>query len=217
MGSDNLYHKRKQEAYKSLKRTIIKREQYKAVLIVCEGMKTEPNYFTGLCESLKLNRANIQIKNCPNGNDPLNIAKYAFDKKGDYDCIFCVFDKEHTTYQTALEKLKTHNQKKRVTPILAITSVPCFEFWLLLHFVDTTKPYNQKGNKSPADQLMSELKAYIPGYSKGHESIFEKTSHLLESAITRAKRIDELQKQNGTDNPSTKVYQVVRYLQSIHK
>ena len=45
MGSEDLFHKRKAKAADSLKRRKAKRSSYDKVLIVCEGEKTEPNYF----------------------------------------------------------------------------------------------------------------------------------------------------------------------------
>ncbi|WP_224217287.1 RloB family protein [Vibrio cholerae] len=45
MGSDNLHHKRKAKAERELSRRKSKRSSYEKVLIVCEGEKTEPNYF----------------------------------------------------------------------------------------------------------------------------------------------------------------------------
>ena len=34
---------------------------YKRVLVVCEGKKTEPNYFEGIANELKIKTANIKI------------------------------------------------------------------------------------------------------------------------------------------------------------
>jgi hypothetical protein len=48
MGSDNLFHKRKVRRAASLRRTAARRDSYDTVLIVCEGEKTEPNYFREL-------------------------------------------------------------------------------------------------------------------------------------------------------------------------
>ena len=45
MGSDDLFHKRKAKQTRDLKRKKDKRAPYDKVLIVCEGGKTEPNYF----------------------------------------------------------------------------------------------------------------------------------------------------------------------------
>ncbi len=61
MANDRLYHKRKARTAASLKRKRAKRSPYDMVLIVCEGEKTEPNYFRALIDDLQLNTANIVI------------------------------------------------------------------------------------------------------------------------------------------------------------
>ncbi|MCW5588593.1 MAG: RloB domain-containing protein [Legionellales bacterium] len=215
MGTDNLHFKRKQQSIKTLARKKGQRKPYDVVLIVCEGSKTEPNYLKGLCEYLQLNPANIVIKSCSLGNDPMSIVNFALKehKRDDYDRIYCVFDKEHTNYQQALDKISSQNK----ISIYAITSSPCFEYWLLLHYEDTSKPFHEKSNKSVGDQLKSLLKKYIKNYHEANKDIFVITQKHLKQAIIRAKRIDKMQEKNGTDNPSTKVYQLVEYLISIKK
>ncbi len=221
MGTDNLHHKQKQRSLKSYRRKA-GRKSYDRVLIVCEGSKTEPYYLRGLCRELDLSAENIKIEYCKTANDPKSIVDDAlekFSKEKSYDRVYCVFDKDvHPTYQAALDKMKVHSTRvRKPAPITAITSVPCFEFWLLLHFEDTTRPYNVKGNKSAGDQLESELKIYIPDYHKGDKAIFDKTKHKLGEASQRAKKINKSQEQAGTDNPSTKMVELVEYLQGIKR
>lgn len=43
MGTDNLFHKRKERKAESLRRRRTMKAPYDVVLIVCEGEKTEPN------------------------------------------------------------------------------------------------------------------------------------------------------------------------------
>jgi hypothetical protein len=59
MGSENLFHKRKAHKAELHRRRMAKRAPYDRVLIVCEGAKTEPNYFGWLRNKLGLNRANV--------------------------------------------------------------------------------------------------------------------------------------------------------------
>lgn len=226
MGTDNLHHKRKARKSNSLKRKIEKRDPYDLVLIVCEGSKTEPNYFRSLCDEYQLNTANIEIMPCKSGNDPLSIVGFSIEKfngnkEKDYDRVYCVFDKDqHPNYLEALNKIKeNYSKKKKSIPIYAINSVPCFEYWLLLHFEETLRPYKQSqpGSKSAGTQLKSELKRYIKDYDVGYKNIFGETKSNLNIAITRAKKIDKQQQKNNTDNPSTKVYLLAEYLMGIKK
>lgn len=218
MGTENLHFKRKQQNSRTLAREQAQRKPYDVALIVCEGSKTEPNYLKGLREHLKLNSANIVIKPCSSGSDPVNIVNFALEehKRDSYDQLYCVFDKEHTNYHQALDKVTTTSEKKKI-PIYAITSIPCFEYWLLLHYEDTSRPFHKKGNKSAGDQLKSALKKYINNYHESDKNIFEITRPYLKQAIDRSKRIDKVQQANKTDNPSTKVYHLVEYLMDIAK
>jgi hypothetical protein len=216
MGSDDLHHKRKHRSIESLKRQKGNRAQYDYARIVCEDSKTEPYYFRGLCNSLGLNPANIKISGCPNGNDPFSLVNYAqeiFEQEPDHDRIYCVFDKENSNYQGALNKIQELFSKG--VPIYAVPSVPCFEYWLLLHFEESTSPYAIKNGKTPGEQLKSKLKKHIDSYFPCDKEIYEKTKKHTDIAISRAKRINKLQSEYGADNPSTKVYELVEYLRKI--
>lgn len=216
MGSDDLHHKKKKRSLASLKRQAGNRKQSDVVLIVCEGSETEPNYFKALRSHLRLHPANIHITHCPDGTDPLSVVGYAekiFAKEKDYDRVFCVFDKEHSNYQAALKKI--NELSSGGMPIEAITTVPCFEYWFLLHFEDTTRPYVGAGKKTAGDQLKSELRKHIKDYHESDKSIFDKTKANLGIAMSRAKKIHKMQRESRTDNPSTRVYELVEYLMTV--
>ena len=95
--------------------------------------------------------------------------------------------------------------------------VPCFEYWLLLHFEATTRPYARAGERSPADCVIDDLKKYLPGYTKGDKETFQKLRDKLELAIERAKRVQEQGVKNQTDNPSTQIHLFVEYLQKLNQ
>ncbi len=136
MGTDNLIHKRRARSAKGLQRRAARRDAYDKVLIVCEGKKTEPHYFHGLRNHYGLNTANVQVcGEC--GSDPnsvLSFAKQRYREEKDagdaFDKVFCVFDKDaHTNYDGALKAIATAQPRNN---FVAINSVPCFEYWLLL-------------------------------------------------------------------------------------
>ena len=196
---------------RSLARRRPSREPYDKVLIICEGEKTEPNYFNGLKNYLKLSSANVEIVG--EGATPKKIVERAkeLDKrekgKGDpFDKIFCVFDKDrHSDYPKALDQLKSRKN------YVAITSVPAFEYWLLLHYLYTTKPYED------ASEVLHDLKRYMPDYQKNHTGIFNKLQGKLETAKRNAEQSLEAANQADTDNPSTNVHTLVQSLQDIKK
>lgn len=144
----------------------------KPILIVSEGTKTERSYFEQLDKFL---RGRVRIRfGWARGSSPMNVYKQArkeYDReKSDlgadpYDRVFCVFDQDrHTTYQQALDSIRN------ATPagiFRAIPSVPCFEYWLLLHFAFRTQPYRGVGRESACDRVIKELRRdHMPKYQK---------------------------------------------------
>jgi hypothetical protein len=220
MGSDNLFHKRKARKIESLRRARAKRAPYDMVLIVCEGGKTEPNYFLELRDALQLNTANIEICGKECGSSPKDVVDFALQEykaNKDYDRVYCVFDKDqHQTYNEALDRVRQTNLAKG-HKILAITSVPCFEFWFLLHFGYTTKGY-VAGQGSICAQVIKDLKQHIPGYEKGIGGIYRQILlDKTDTAVTNAKKLSRHNTNVETDNPSTKVHQLVEYLRTLSK
>lgn len=217
MGNDQLFHKRKARTAASLKRRKARRAPCDMILIVCEGEKTEPNYFRALIDDLQLNTANIVIAKNTAGSSPRNIVDFAlkeYKKEKEYDRVYCVFDKDqHTTYDNALDKIRRARLSKGHS-ILAITSVPCFEFWLLLHFTYTTKQFDT-GSGSICANVLSDLKAYLPRYAKGDVDIYQATKKQLDHAIKNCKRVVEHCGTAGTDMPSTNIHELVEYLSNL--
>lgn len=219
MGTDNLFHKRRAKNVGQLARRKPQRDSYAKILIVCEGEKTEPNYFQGAKDYYALNSANVEIcGDC--GSDPVSIIKYAKqcyreerDAGDAFDKIFCVFDRDaHPHYTQAMNEISGATPKNTFE---AINSVPCFEYWLLLHFIHTTHPYAAQHNNSACNQVLSELRAYMPGYAKGRVDVFKELVDQLDFAIQNAIRAWQTAQANGTDNPSTQVHELIEYLKNI--
>ena len=221
MGTDNLFHKRKAKGTRELKRRKQKRAPYDKVLIVTEGKKTEPEYFNGLKNYYRINSANIEIDG-NSDSSPDSVVKHGKKlykeerSKGDaFDRVYFVFDKDtHLTYQQALDEIKRF---KPEGTFVEINSVPCFEYWLLLHFVYTTEPFLATGRFSAADHVIHKLKKHYPDYDKSASDLFSKLYDKMEPAKTNAINALKAAEQTGTDNPSTRVHKLVEYLQKIKK
>ena len=219
MGSDNLFHKRKDKSTDQLKRRTAKRSPYEKVLIVCEGEKTEPNYFKECIQFYKLNTANVEIDGT-SGSSPKSVCDRAVDlsrvevKKGDpYDRVYCVFDKDtHETYNETVERISKFKPRGI---FYAAVSVPCFEYWLLLHFKYTTKPYAATGNSSVGDAVLKELKEVIPKYKKNDNNIFNSLFLKIKTAKKNAARSLKDANDNHRDNPSTSIHNLIDYLQNL--
>jgi hypothetical protein len=130
---------------------------------------------------------------------------------GLYRFQFCVFDKDvHQTFEKAVNELKTLATKKQFTSSI---SVPCFEYWLLLHFVDTDSPFQCAGKKSVGDQVVAQLRKKIPNYQK-NTSVFELVREKTEHAIKHAKAFQKRATAEH-ENPSTTVHELVLALQAL--
>ncbi len=221
MGTDNLFHKRKERRASSLKRKKSLKAPYDRVLIVCEGAKTEPIYFREIRDSYRLNTANIDICGNECGSDPLSVVNYAigkFREDRDYERVYCVIDRDkHTNFHEAVDKISQTILGKNVI-FAAIISVPCFEFWLLLHFVYTTRQFCTQGNASDCELVIADLKksGRIPGYNKGGRNIFALTKEMLPSAIKNAKQLQQYNQSTGTNNPATDMHEIIEYLISLN-
>lgn len=221
MGSDDLFHKRKARSREALEKRHYRRAPYAKVLIVCEGEKTEPHYFLELRDHYRLEATNILISgDC--GSDPMSVYAAAKDKyarhsgAGDpFDKVYCVFDQDtHANYQRAVDAL---SRARPAETWEAITSVPCFEYWILLHFNPTTRAFRGAGRTSGCQQVINDLENYLPGYSKGQRGLFDQLVEQLDFAIQNARRVHHQARVTGTDNPSTRIYELVEYLSSLGK
>lgn len=61
------------------------------------------------------------------------------------------------------------------------------------------------------------MKKHIPAYSKNNMRIFDTLNARLQIAIQNAEKANESAQKAGTDNPSTKVVDLVNYLLNLKK
>ena len=184
------------------------------MLIVCEGKKTEPMYFQGLVNQYRLSTANVVVAGI--GSDPRRLVAIAkkLEKKerlrGDsYDEVYCVFDRDqHVHFQTASRDAQSAKLK-------LARSWPCFEYWLVLHFVYHRRPYAASGNRSAAQNCVRDLKRYLPGYTKGMAGVYKNLEDRLNTAKSNAERALSDVAATGTPDPSTEVHLLVAYLQAL--
>lgn len=191
------------------------RKPYDRVLIVCEGEKTEPNYFTELRDYYRLSSANV-VAIAASGSDPSSVVASAkrlsreAKREGDaYDQVFCVFDcDEHPHFQAASEQA-------RALKLKTARSWPCFEYWLLLHYGYTRRPYHRIASRTAAKACEAALKKQLSAYCKGSNEIFLTLLPKLEDAKRHARKALQDAHATGEPNPSTEVHLLVEYLQHI--
>jgi len=189
------------------------------ILIVGEGQQTEPNYFRELkLEDNVTAKFSLTIKKghgrSPEGviEEALKYKQQAENRSEYYDEVWCVLDVEGPDKRESLEKAMAVAQQNDITLCL---SNPCFEVWLLAHFVRQSRAYND------CDSVIVQLNSHWQklcgqNYRKSDEHIYSRVSSLTITAIKNAKlvrEIDHCDIINTADaNSSTEVYKLVIYL-----
>lgn len=216
MGRDNSANKRQRM---QLERKQGRRASYDRILIVSEGRKTEPNYFREIRARYRLQTANVEVQPSGLGTEPLQVVQYAkwLFENGDrrkqiqpraFEQVYAVFDRDdHHTYFEALQLAESLNGKlkndgKQAVSFRAIASVPCFEFWLLLHFENIQNALHR-------NEVMHRIKHSMPGYEKGVEDAFAKTASRLDIATQRAEILAQQYSANDAPEPYTAVHELV--------
>lgn len=202
---------------RDLKRGPAKRPAYPRVLIVCEGSKTEVNYFEEIRQESRLPTLHLKVMHSPNGTEPQQIvegAEQEFNKTRGFECVYAVFDRDdHQTYANAIAMAGARNgalknDEKQGVRFEAIVSVPSFELWLLLHFVNIQAWL-------PRDEALMRLKENIPGYEKGSKGMFAATLPNLAVASQRGAALkQQFQRLPGTD-AYTDVHELVAELRNL--
>jgi hypothetical protein len=102
------------------------REVKQRFLIVCEGEKTEPNYF----RSFRVPKVVIDVQGL--GENPSRLIESAKELKSqdDYDRVWCVFDRDSWTEQDFNNAIKNANSEG----FGVAYSNEAFELWYILHF-----------------------------------------------------------------------------------
>ncbi|BAZ13095.1 abortive phage resistance protein [Calothrix sp. NIES-4071] len=169
-------------------------------LIVCEGEKTEPNYF----RSFRVPKVVIDVQGL--GENPSRLVQSAEELKSqdDYDQVWCVFDRDSWTEQdfnNAIKNAKSLN-------FGVAYSNEAFELWYILHFefLNTGIP------RSDYQKKLGSLLGHK--YQKNSETIYDE---LLSRQSTAIKNAENLLKQYefhnpAKDNPSTAVHILVEEL-----
>lgn len=197
------------------------------ILIVCEGEKTEPGYLHKLITEYRVPTAKVRVHG-EGGAAPISVVEYAeelLEKDADFEHIFLVFDRDaHSTYVDALSKVDGFKKRRKLKSknIASITSVPCFEIWLLLHVSSSSKPYGQGvPGTPPGKQVIRDLRthAVFANYEKTNADFFDAIKEDTDNAIARAKRQIVQAGNSGApphhEDSSSRFYLIVETLRTI--
>lgn len=179
----------------------------KRMLIVCEDIKSSKLYFEAFKKDEKLKRelaaVNIEVVH-PKDYSPVGLmteAKLKMQKakreRNPYDEIWIVLDKDyHANIDKAFDMAYSNRFK------IAFSAI-CFEFWVLLHFEKTTKPFQRC-----EDVIAHIRKNHFSDYLK-KENAYHDLKEKIQTALENGKWIVN---QNMPDiERGTKLYELWAY------
>lgn len=200
-----------------LKRKSPYKEKVPSILIVCEGKNTEKSYF----EQFRLQT--LKVEPVGTGLTTINLVKKAkkLADNGNYQSIWCVFDKDNTVdFDEAIKLANSYGFKVGY-------SNQAFEYWILLHFID------HQGSSMHRNSYCSKLNKYLKPLNCEYDKVSkiittdifdeleraeidsEKLSR-RELACRRAERINSSYEYNikhSLRESSTTVCDLIRYLE----
>jgi RNAse (barnase) inhibitor barstar len=190
-----------------IRRRVAFREPRNTILIVCEGEKTEPNYFNKFPVKKELVRIDVEGTGC----NTVSLVKRCIEmmekaeKEGHpYNQAWCVFDRDIFPLRCFNDALQLAKHKK----IKIAYSNEAFELWYLLHF----NYYNTAMSRHQYCEKLSELLPF--SYVKNLDSMYDILKRKQAVAIKYAKKLfDSYNKQDpANNNPSTTIFLLVEEL-----
>lgn len=186
-------------------RKVNTREVKQRFLIVCEGTKTEPNYF----RSFRAPKDVVEILGV--AEDPsrlVNSAKKRADED-EYDQVWCVFDRDPgawtaENFNNALKNAKRHD-------FHVAYSNESFELWYILHFQFLNTATSRIDYEDKLTTLLGQK--YQKNDPKMYEKLLERQSEAIKHAERLLKGYDRSNPEE--DNPSTTVHRLVQALNLV--
>lgn len=183
-------------------------------LIVCEG-ETEQEYFEAVRIHYGLTTAEVIVADNTVGSAPSSVvecAEHRCAEPGSYDHIFCVFDRDgHESFDRARKRIGTlSGRKKKPLPIREAISIPCFEYWVLLHHARTDAPFKH------CDDAKAQVCRHMPDYEKADANIARQLMAKLDQALSNAKWVEDRAQENNY-NPYTSVHHVIKHFAAVAK
>lgn len=175
--------------------------------IFCEGANTEPSYLKAFIddkiESGTRRRVDIIIKEECEKNDPKGLVRYAKEEmkrnRGlNTDQYWVVFDRESIEGRN-VDDIRTAFSIARDKNIRIAFSNVCFEVWLLLHFVYSTRAFSSCEALFKESELVNFFRQHgIHSYSKDSskkkeisKQIYPTIRNFVEEATKRAKKLNK--------------------------
>ena len=170
-------------------------------LIVCEGKRTEPNYFT----SFRV-RKDVKVQVIGEGYNTLSLVERAIEleREGKYDQAWVVFDRDDFPAQHFNEAISLAERNG----IGVAYSNQAFEIWYLLHF----NYHDVATSRRLYKQMLTKRLGFE--YQKNDPDMYTHLQMKQADAIRNAKKLLQTytSPKPERDNPSTTVHRLVEAL-----
>jgi hypothetical protein len=140
-------------------------------------------------------------------------AQQVFTTDGGYDLVYVVCDGDAPRLAEAQELARKalRNAARERAQVQIIASYPSFEFWLLLHFEYSARPFAAAADATHA------LRRHVTDYSKSDRDIFAKVATGLDAACQNADRLKAEHNQTGSRVPDTDMSTLIEQLMRMRK
>jgi len=208
---------KKRFARKAKSRPIEFREKRVYFLIICEGEKTEPNYFEGLKKDLPVGTlaiAEMTIKGTGKNTESLVDFTIKYRKKSNqkFDRVWAVFDKDSFTD----EQFNNAIIRAEGTGINCAWSNEAFELWFLLHFQFVIHGMRRQDYQSYLEREIKRVSQKEYTYKKNDLNTYSilKEHGDQQQAIVWAKELKAIfnDRKHADHNPCTLVYLLIEEL-----
>jgi len=173
------------------------RNLYQRFLIICEGTKTEPQYFS------HFKHTGVRIEIIGTGRNTESLVDEAVKRKkdGEFDQVWCVFDKDdfpEDQFENAIKQAEKKGLK-------VAYSNQSFELWYVLHFEYLHTSIDRK-------YYLEKIEHYLNiKYTKNNPEIFSHLQKYIYTAIINADKLlmEYPDSHPEKDDPSTTVHKLV--------
>jgi hypothetical protein len=202
MGHDELFRKRK--ALTRLKDT----RKLRRILIVCEGEKTEPNYFRKFPENPEVyDRIDIHgtgYNTVSLVNEAIKLKNEAQKKKEPYIEVWCVFDKDDFSLELFINAILLAGRNQ----IKCAYSIEAFEIWYMLHYHYYDTALSREQYKEKITELLGKP------YQKNNEEMYQLLQNRQKTALQNGQKLYLRQSELPLreQNPVTTVFKLVERL-----
>jgi hypothetical protein len=198
-------------------RPVNTRNKRKYFLIVCEGEKTEPNYFIALKNDLPPNALSVYNFDIDGtGKNTVSLIDHAINRKNNavfhFDEVWAVFDRDSFN----ADQFNDAINKAEANKIKTAWSNEAFELWYVLHFVFNDAAIRRTQYKPILNREISRISGQQFSYKKNDPGMYKMLKEFGDHhlAIRHATKLHKSwkDKKYDTHNPCTTVYMLVKKL-----